>query len=276
MKILKALEWLPLSIPFKIVITGLVGALGGSGYIGFLSEYATYYYAWENAFRIPAEGSPYLKIAISSITFIAILFSASIYILFYALIKSVQYYSHLFKLLEKPTENLGGISRKIVKLLIIMNKPIEKDKAKKLIVYLILFFTIFFFCVFYFGTSNHSDNNQKPPLWFMFIASLLSAFLYALPIIALTYKEMTVPIAISMALVFLVASPFILFNQQVYSKILQEIGYGGGINIEVSQENNKNEFKLLLRTTDSLFVKSRESSAIEIPLSEIKEIKYLK
>ncbi len=49
------------SIPIKIILAGIVSALGGSGYIGFLSEYATYFYALSNGFRIPAEGVTILK-----------------------------------------------------------------------------------------------------------------------------------------------------------------------------------------------------------------------
>lgn len=95
MKIEKIFNFIPLSIPVKLILGGLIGAIGGSGYIGFLSEYATYYYAWDNSFRIPAEGSPYLKIAITSITFLIILASSFLFAGFYAMVKMTVYFNKM-------------------------------------------------------------------------------------------------------------------------------------------------------------------------------------
>lgn len=67
-----------------------------------------------------------------------------------------------------------------------------------------------------------------------------------------------------------------LFNQNIYSSILKEIGYGGSIKIKIYKENSNEDYYLLLRTTDSIFVKQNNSYPIEIPLSQIKTISYVK
>jgi hypothetical protein len=57
-----------LGLPIRLALSGVVGAISGSGLLGFLSEYATYSYAIRYGLRVPVEGAPYLGSAVSAIS----------------------------------------------------------------------------------------------------------------------------------------------------------------------------------------------------------------
>lgn len=63
------------SIGYKLLISSFLGAVGGAGFMGFISEYATYIYALNYGIRLPVEGVPYLKIAITTSSFMLLFFS---------------------------------------------------------------------------------------------------------------------------------------------------------------------------------------------------------
>jgi len=259
----------PLSIPLKMVIVGLVTALGGSGYIGFLSEYATYYYAWNSGFRLPAEGSPYLKITISSISFMLIIFSSFIFIAFYITMRLI----HRVKstLNEQETSLVASLAEdsKLKKFILKAQKKLgEINELYTLIAAGILTSgTIFVVISFY----AEPPVTSLPLRLAISLASGLFYFIQALPI---TNKNFIVPSALLLTASFLIFSPFILFNQNIYSEILREIGYGGGIHTTISQNETNINYQLLLRTNDSLFVKNLNNTPIEIPLNQVNIISY--
>src|SRR5690606_10988102 len=76
----------------RFAILTFLGALGGSSYIGFISEFASYYYAWDVGFRIPAEGIPYLKLTVSAFSFIAISLGVIVFSLVYFIGQSILWY----------------------------------------------------------------------------------------------------------------------------------------------------------------------------------------
>ncbi|WP_404765070.1 hypothetical protein [Vibrio alginolyticus] len=67
----------------RFAILTFLGALGGSSYIGFISEFASYHYAWDLGFRIPAEGMTYLKLTVSALSFVAISLGVLVFSLVY-------------------------------------------------------------------------------------------------------------------------------------------------------------------------------------------------
>jgi len=58
-----------LSLWFKLLLGSLLGALGGSTFVGFINIYAVYNYAYHFGARIPVEGVPYLNFAVSVVSF---------------------------------------------------------------------------------------------------------------------------------------------------------------------------------------------------------------
>lgn len=270
---------MPMSFAIKMLLTGFVTALGGSGYIGFLSEYATYFYAWNNEFRVPAEGSPYLKITISSITFMlifaaSILFSASYLLLEIwrkindELEKKQKYFALSTNTTAPTTEHLS-IKKKALAAFFSLNKAVSKVNA----IYIILFFGAMIFVVFYLISTFFASSVLSPTL--RLTISLFSSTCYIILVLPLVFPKLTLPASIFYAGFFLLVAPFALFNQNVYAGILSEIGYGGGSLVEIQQNNKLTRYHLLLRTTDSIFVKTDGKTPIEIPLNQINSINYL-
>ena len=64
-----------LSVLFKLLISSSIGILAGASFIGFISEYATYYYAISYGVRLPVEGVPYLSITITLISILILVSS---------------------------------------------------------------------------------------------------------------------------------------------------------------------------------------------------------
>lgn len=274
MKIEKIFNFIPLSIPVKLILGGLIGAIGGSGYIGFLSEYATYYYAWDNSFRIPAEGSPYLKIAITSITFLIILASSFLFAGFYAMVKMTVYFNKMIAIPQNLILQRRGVNKSVKIAILVFNTPIKKEYLKRFLIWIAI---ILFLALMTIGITAKTQSASPDSLTYPAIAvlSLIATALYILPLVAISYKKTLIPISISMSLFFIVASPLFLFNQNAYSTILRVIGYGGGVKVVINNQRKPEYSSLLLRTTDSIFIRQENQNPIEIPLSEVKEIKYL-
>ncbi|WP_293773000.1 hypothetical protein [uncultured Pantoea sp.] len=274
MKIEKIFNFIPLSIPVKLILGGLIGAIGGSGYIGFLSEYATYYYAWDNSFRIPAEGSPYLKIAITSITFLIILASSFLFAGFYAMVKMTVYFNKMIAIPQNLILQRRGVNKSVKIAILVFNTPIKKEYLKRFLIWIAI---ILFLALMTIGITAKTQSASPDSLTYPAIAVLssIATALYILPLVAISYKKTLIPISISMSLFFIVASPLFLFNQNAYSTILRVIGYGGGVKVVINNQRKPEYSSLLLRTTDSIFIRQENQNPIEIPLSEVKEIKYL-
>lgn len=256
------------ALPFKMIITGLVAALGGSGYVGFLSEYATYFYSWHLGFRLPAEGSPYLKIAISSITFLILLSSALIYLLLTLMVKAIIHYGKYINKIESRMD-ISKIRNFLHPPYIIMKHLRHKYALRILAILSALCGIIFFIAL-------SKDSKVQLTLASRVLVSVSLSVFYLMPAMPLINKKYLTPASLVFVMLFLITSPLMLFNQNIYSSILKEIGYGGSIKIKIYKENSNEDYYLLLRTTDSIFVKQNNSYPIEIPLSQIKTISYVK
>ena len=69
-------EYLSISLGVRLAIGGLVGAIGSSTVIGFLAEYGAVNYALAYGARLPTEGVPYLRYAVTGISFTLFLIAA--------------------------------------------------------------------------------------------------------------------------------------------------------------------------------------------------------
>ncbi|MGQ8705587.1 hypothetical protein ACUTSW_06225 [Serratia sp. TSA_198.1] len=257
------------SIPIKIILAGIVSALSGSGYIGFLSEYATYFYALSNGFRIPAEGSPYLEVTIASISFSVMLLCATVYIMFYFIVK--------INLSSNKWAN--EIQSKIVDSLQLKNKTPKtihwlfntSQKPLKLTVAIVVAFisSIIIAALPYFSVSKEIPI---PIHLFLFFVSFTYFICTSLPLID---KKYFTTVCVFTTLFYLISTPLFLFNEKVYGAILKEIKYGGGTKISIYLEDKKEvNTSLLLRTSDSVFITEKDGKVSEVPLEKISKITY--
>ncbi|MCA2028568.1 hypothetical protein LDK53_21760 [Enterobacter sp. K16B] len=270
---------MPMSFFVKMLLTAFLTALGGSGYIGFLSEYATYFYAWHNGFRIPAEGSPYLKITITSLTFISILASSLLFLISYVLLEGYRRLNEKMQKLQsiiatainEILQSTGVVNIHVKALKILLTLTVNTSKIKPH--HAILIFGVF---IFWSSLAVISfSETVKLSISVKLVTSLIISIFYISILLPFTLPKLTMIISIVYAGVFLLAAPFTLFNQNIYAIILAEIGYGGGSKVEILQNEGPIKYHLLLRTTDSIFVKGEGKTPTEIPLNEIKSINYL-
>lgn len=75
-------EYLSISLGVRLAIGGILGAIGSSTVIGFLAEYGAVNYALAYGARLPTEGVPYLRYAVTGISLSIFLISAAILLFF--------------------------------------------------------------------------------------------------------------------------------------------------------------------------------------------------
>lgn len=268
-------KFLEFSLPVKIIFGSIFGIIAGPGLLGFISEYATYVYALRINIRPPLEGIPYLSATVAIASLVLSLVAVSIFMITRGLMNRmvnmfINYtndMTHIFdelSLVKIKSKDIFNSSLQILK---------ELPFKKAIIIIIILSATI---ALIFTGiikiqtyfSREHFDNHFFIILFVYFFIVLLSLWR---PIINWL-------IAISFALAFYVASFNILFNQSYYFNFLKTIKYGGDISITIEYKDNKRpseEFSLLLRTQDYLFLRSINSQDIsEISLQDIHSIKY--
>lgn len=242
-----------LSFPKRYFILSIIASLSGSSYIAFLSEYATYIYAWDMGFRVPAEGVPYLASSIGAISFLIIILSLLVFLLMILIgigIPKMFKDGHFFD----DEDDLP---------------PFTKE----------MFFNMLFFILLIgamLGIAIHLIFND----WtFSFKEALLSILYWQMifaAFITIMYKKSTlIFFSALVALIFAISSPIMLFNTKTYGTLIKELGYGGKLPIVVTLENNSTSLSYLyLRTGSSIFLSEDNKTIIEYPISEIKSIQY--
>lgn len=91
--------YLSISLGVRLAIGGLLGAIGSSTVIGFFAEYGAVNYALAYGARLPTEGVPYLRYAVTGISLTIFLIAAAVLLLFNWLLRgSIQQFltSNLF------------------------------------------------------------------------------------------------------------------------------------------------------------------------------------
>ncbi|WP_236546617.1 hypothetical protein [Psychromonas sp. L1A2] len=113
----------------RYIFLSLLGTLGGATYVGKLSEYATYYYAWSNGFRVPAEGVPYLNLTVFGASFSIIILAIIAFTAIYFFGKLIYNYIQNDIILKGATSIL---------------QVLVKDKKNQLLFYSVLLSLYFY------------------------------------------------------------------------------------------------------------------------------------
>lgn len=268
-------KFLDFSLSVKIIIGSIFGIIAGPGLLAFISEYATYAYAMRINIRPPLEGIPYLSATVAITSLILSLIAVSIFMItrglmnrmvnmFINYINNVTHILDEFNIVDIKSKDILNNSLQILKELS-FNKAIIVITIVSIIITLLL--SGFIKIQTYFS-HDPFDKHVFIILFTYFFIVLLSLWR---PIINWL-------IAISFALVFYMGFFNILFNQAYYFDFLKNIKYGGNIPLVLNyKESSKpsEEFNLLLRTQDYLFLKRKDSQdIIEVSLQEIHSIKY--
>ena len=254
-------EFSQLSLVIKIAISTLVSTFAGAGFIGFISEYATYYYSISNGVRIPVEGVPYLQMTITLIS-VALLFS----IVFLLLVFSLYFY-------------LTGLIFKYV-----VSK--NMSKATKIVLFSISMIPLFIsiaiiIAIFHSITSAdiHQVYFKVVPVKYgieRYIPHIIVVFLLLLVSLGFYIYPKTKNIFISLTiLVSSVVFSFSLFNTDLYHYLLQKTKMGGGYEITVKTKEGTIKKHLFLITKENMMLYDDEiTKLIEIPKGNIQEYSY--
>lgn len=247
------LSW---SFPVKFLISSLITSAVGSTYIIFLSEYATYYYAWKEGFRIPAEGTHYLSSTIGAITFLIIILG---FLLYFTLILT-------FKIYNNFLTNHNGLAKSILTALIDNNpKNISAIILASIVGGLSVTLGVFL-------SENEYEIKQLTAVFILGTTFMFLCF------VSLWNKKTLITISAGIAIFFSLVSPIILFNTEIYGKIINELGYGGKLPIKIILPDNNEKIivSLHLRTVSGLFISTKENKqVVEYPIKDIKYIEYL-
>lgn len=100
-------KYLSMSLGIRLALGGLSAAIGGSTIMGFLAEYGAVNYALAYGARLPTEGVPYLRYAVTGIGLSMILIVAAVFLVFNWLLRvSLKQFTNSpeFGLEKSPTQ----------------------------------------------------------------------------------------------------------------------------------------------------------------------------
>jgi len=268
-----------LVLPLKLLIGTVLGIALGPGFVGFLSEYATYFYAIELGIRPPLEGIPYLKSAVTAGSLILTIVVATIFLISRVVASAIA--EQLASYLSKVSSFINIIIKCARKLTFGRieipdyngNDAIVKLKSlpPKLAILLSIFVAAGFFIGFYVFLRVKGDPNA--------VYAGVAVGIYVLVATITTWSKKAVKwVSFSSAIAFYLFSFILLFNASYYSSFLRGIGYGGGSKVTIflkEDDSIYNECFMILRTTKSVICMDNKSSTInEIPISKIHKISY--
>lgn len=274
----------PWTLPLKLVLGGLLGALGGAGFVGFLSEYATYSFAIHYGFRPPLEGIPYLKATVTLGSFALLLTGALVFLLSLLLVRSIIWS------MEAP---MGWASRLHVRSTPSKRTPIQTFRTvfvrlaqrpswQVLLVALVVGLITGGIAYFEFGLLRHTTPSV-PASELDQIHFGLGGLVYGIVLtLALARRGAIWWLGGLATLGYFVAWIWVLFSPPWYASFLRTVGYGGGLPLTVEfreqaapTQTQQIDCFLLLRTTEALLVLTANSDKVlEIPRDQIRTISH--
>ena len=265
----EAKEWIKrLPIPARLALMAFATALTGSGYIGILSEYATYWYAYNHSIRLPLEGIPYLRITIASTTFAVTSFAFCVFLF-------IRFHATL--VIYISTKMDASISTRI-------DGKSFVDRLRKMPLKRFLLLTIpsiAFLMLIGYAFVRYAPLPTFPgaprPIFGALFFGVFAAFQYAI----MRWPSGRNWLGGALAFSILIAAPMILFNVDRYKQVLAILKYGGEVPISITlreaQEEAHERFEgvLLLRTGSAVFMRPQGSEhAKEFQLEAIRHIIY--
>ena len=274
-------DFLPWTLPLKLVLSAILGVLGGAGLLGVLSEYATYSYAIYFGFRPPLEGIPYLKATVALGSFTLLISGALVFLLSISIIKYLV-------LTFEWTFTVGfGVLRRLPRSKLLPRHLDVAHVTARLrvrptwqVLVLALAVAAATGPIAYFEADylNRIASEPLPPLHFA--AGMMAATF--LVTIALANEKAIWWVASTATLAYFIGWLVILFSPQQYSGFLRIVGYGGGIPVvvelreaESSSAPTASRYFLMLRTTEALLLLTeRKDQFVEIPRDQLKRVKH--
>lgn len=270
-------RFLGLSLPLKLIVGSVVGAVAGPGVVGVMSEYASYAYALEIGVRPPLEGIPYLSATAALASLVIAILAAIVFVLTRWVISMiggqvVEIVNNSLSIIDKGINSYREAGGKLFKkisakesLNSIRNLPLKKVIALSggLSVALIGLFNVL--------PMSLSDTDAKA-------FPIVIALYVTVAIFTIWSRSFAFFVAGAAVVAFYALSLGVLFDTGKHREFLRLIGYGGEIPIQVDFGPNESvvSLSLSIRTMTALIgTPAGSDHIVEIPLSRIKSISYL-
>lgn len=279
-------RYLPYGLSIKLILNAFLAALGGAGFLGYASDYATYTYALKTGVRFPLEGVPYIKAAVSTGSFFILISSAMIFGIVIFLAKTL--FSLTSTMFHATLPLLRGLSSAAYRERAPDNfftavKNI-REKSKLGIIFFLVCGGLLSGTVLC-GVRYASDILLGTPVGDVSSISLYFVVVFGLTVVVNLYFLYPEKIWTSSFLLTFFYVCFLLwamFQHDLYGKFLRTIGYGGGIPIIAKCKNEAakteicaKKITLTLRTNDSyILFDAAKSEFFEVPKEEFLFISY--
>lgn len=264
-------SWLPWTLPLKLILGALLGALGGAGVLGFLSEYATYSYALYFGFRPPLEGIPYLKASVTLLSFVLLVGAALAFITSIGILRQFRWIAFApIKYISK------WISRRVWRRvrhaeMLMRRRPIKFKLGLALLGGISTAGMLYVV-----GKSTSISDPFSDPRW----VALSGA--YGFVVVFCTYEVRAIRVVAWLSTcAYFCAWLYLLFTPSYYANFLRTVGYGGGLPVIVElREQPELPGKLLsgflmLRTSEAMMIfMPGTPSVVEVPRDQIHTIRH--
>jgi hypothetical protein len=289
-KILNA--YAPYGLSAKLILGAIITAFTGAGFIGYVSDYATYWYAYNAGIRAPLEGVPYIKAAVTA-TSVFLLLSGGLIFAFSIL--AVRLTLNLIRSNIISLKHYLGI----IEITVDNNRvfPPDYDSIVTTIhswsfwpkIAFVLFSSAVITAVVY-----GFDNLPSLPLSLpgrinnVFVAPL-SRNTFGLIFVfstctfgALAFPRIIWPLGFFLVTLYFATCLWLMFQPLHYSNFLRIIGYGGGLPVvlkckesDAKTEVCQGETSLILRTNETLILFKKNSEHFyEVPKDSFTYVSY--
>jgi hypothetical protein len=256
--------------PLKMLFAALAVVFGSAGLLGYVSDYATYYYAISMGFRPPLEGVPYLATAITLGSIFLLLGAALSFLLVYLLLRWLGATISLLDL---------GFARILPKSSAksIMDSEIRKMRLRYRLLFALLLGVIFAI-ISHFVLVRLGDHVPMPFAEFSHSTLVAAIAIYAVAFGLISWVPASIwPLSALASVIYFCAVISLLFQPIQYAKFLRFVGYGGGLPITIHSKDEelrenlvKANTSLILRTNDTLIVLEIDVGRfMEIPRDEV-------
>jgi len=250
-------EWF-INLPFiqRFIVTSIISSFIGASVLSIVSKYALYFYAYENNFRIPAEGTEYVHLFVGLLSLSLFLVSIIVLLVIYYALQvfsniATKIKLHKVVLPKRGPNSLNGLIRSYL-------------------------FMVIFIGAFVIIPHPDPQYAMGTGTRIFFGASLILALLFLLTMMSVQYffkdsARKVIALTVSLIAVTLVTGS--LFYGNNYKSLLLNMKFGGELPVTIEYrkaDNTASELKgkLLIRTS-KYFIINKDNSVFEIPSDRI-------
>lgn len=281
--------------PARVGLMSLIPALIGSGYTAVVFTAATYLHAYRNNIRLTFEGTDYLDASIATLSFVSIFLALALYGVVYLAFSALTSYVLGISSLQKKLTKLGGpsLSEASETLSALVFGKFGKTSGTLLIIASSIIASFFVSLVFYAMLKVAVAVPEFGVIEPQFLAEhgASSFFAVAVPFISLVNMAIIRPtwkgaMSKSLATMFIVAIPLLLFNGYNYSALVKSFGYGGDREVSIVLRDSADlgcklrvSGDLIIRTSQFFFVSTDDCSdagrtPVELPVNDVRSVHY--